>query len=126
MAPESQMTAPSVLAALKDFSIEDLDKVIAAAEQERQTKRDTARKALLEEVRTKAQALGLSLSSLLEGAEEERLLTKGKRAPVKAKYRNPETGETWSGRGSAPGWLRRLEEGGHSREEFAVDGNQGS
>lgn len=24
---------------------------------------------------------------------------------VEAKYRNPETGETWSGRGRAPAWL---------------------
>lgn len=26
--------------------------------------------------------------------------------PVAAKYRNPETGETWSGRGRAPGWIK--------------------
>jgi DNA-binding protein H-NS len=42
--------------------------------------------------------------------------------PVLPKYRHPETGETWSGRGSAPGWLRRLEEQGRRREEFAIGG----
>lgn len=35
--------------------------------------------------------------------------------PVAAKYLNPETGETWSGRGRAPRWLD-----GKNREDFAV------
>lgn len=34
---------------------------------------------------------------------------------VAAKYRNPETGETWTGRGRAPRWLE-----GKNREDFAV------
>lgn len=35
--------------------------------------------------------------------------------PVAVKYRNPETGETWTGRGRAPRWLE-----GKNREDFAV------
>ncbi|MDP9651838.1 H-NS histone family protein [Paraburkholderia caledonica] len=31
---------------------------------------------------------------------------KQKRRAATAKYRNPETGETWSGRGRAPRWLK--------------------
>lgn len=120
MVTESKMKTPDILAALKGFSLEELDKVVAAAEQERQVKRDSARKALLDEVRTKAQALGLSLESLLEGAQQDGSRPKGTRAPVRPKYRHPETGETWSGRGSAPGWLKRLEEEGRRREEFAA------
>lgn len=34
---------------------------------------------------------------------------------VEAKYRNPETGETWSGRGRMPAWLD-----GANKEEFLV------
>ncbi|MGF6997463.1 H-NS family nucleoid-associated regulatory protein [Paraburkholderia sp. GAS32] len=34
---------------------------------------------------------------------------------VAAKYRNPTTGETWSGRGRAPQWLR-----GEDRENFRI------
>ncbi len=122
MASEFHMTVSDILAALKGFSLEELDRVAAAAEEERQAKRESARRALLDEVRAKAQALGLSLSTLLDGAEQEPI-AKGKRAPVRAKYRHPETGETWSGRGSAPGWLKRLEGEGHRREEFAVSGD---
>lgn len=35
--------------------------------------------------------------------------------PVAAKYRNPETGESWSGRGRVPRWLD-----GKNREDFAI------
>ena len=31
---------------------------------------------------------------------------KGSRVPATPKYRNPETGDTWSGRGRAPLWLK--------------------
>ena len=117
------MTAPELLAALKGLSVRELDEVIAGAERERQAKRDGARKALLEEVRAKAEALGLSLDALLEEARQDGSSPGGgKRTPVRPKYRDPETGETWSGRGSTPGWLKRLEDQGRAREEFAIGG----
>ena len=42
------------------------------------------------------------------------------RSKVAAKYRDPNTGETWSGRGLMPKWLRAAVDAGHSRDEFAV------
>jgi DNA-binding protein H-NS len=42
------------------------------------------------------------------------------RKPVAVKYRNPETGETWTGRGKAPKWLAAMEAAGRKREEFGV------
>jgi DNA-binding protein H-NS len=38
-----------------------------------------------------------------------------KRPPVLAKYRNPETGDTWSGRGKPPRWIA-----GQDRENFLI------
>lgn len=43
-----------------------------------------------------------------------------KKTKVSAKYRDPDSGKTWSGRGMAPVWLRELEKSGRKREEFAV------
>lgn len=42
----------------------------------------------------------------------------GQKKTVKAavKYRDPETGKTWSGRGREPSWLQ-----GRKREDFLVD-----
>ncbi len=42
------------------------------------------------------------------------------RKPVAVKYRNPETGETWTGRGKAPKWLAAMEAAGRKREEFLL------
>lgn len=39
---------------------------------------------------------------------------------VAPKYRHPETGETWSGRGKAPHWLSSAEAAGASREGFLI------
>lgn len=42
------------------------------------------------------------------------------RQPVAPKYRHPESGETWSGRGRAPRWLTAAEQTGASREQFRI------
>jgi DNA-binding protein H-NS len=39
-----------------------------------------------------------------------------KRPPLPPKYRNPKTGETWSGRGRAPAWLT-----GRNKERFLIE-----
>ncbi len=39
---------------------------------------------------------------------------------VPVKYRNPETGDAWSGRGRTPVWLAALEKQGRTRSEFLV------
>ena len=44
----------------------------------------------------------------------------GPRGPVPAKYRNPETGATWTGRGKAPRWVTEAEAAGKKREEFLI------
>jgi DNA-binding protein H-NS len=43
---------------------------------------------------------------------------KGKKAP--AKFRDPETGNSWSGRGLTPVWLRDYETAGGNRADLAV------
>ena len=40
--------------------------------------------------------------------------------PVAPKYRHPETGETWSGRGKAPRWLMAAEAAGAARDSFLI------
>ena len=45
--------------------------------------------------------------------------TKTKKS-VEPKYRNVDTGESWSGRGKAPRWLTAAEASGQSRESFKI------
>jgi DNA-binding protein H-NS len=84
------------------------------ADQKRLSKLEQAKAAVVEEMKGKLSALGLTLNDVVP----TRRSRKTKR-DVRVKYRSPD-GETWSGRGHAPLWLRQLELQGHSREEYAV------
>jgi DNA-binding protein H-NS len=45
---------------------------------------------------------------------------KGARATVAPKYRDPESGATWSGRGRTPVWLATQIAQGRSKDDFAI------
>jgi DNA-binding protein H-NS len=83
------------------------------AEKQRQSKLVEAKAALLEEMKGKASELGLSLNDVFPTRRQRK-----NKPSVSVKYRSPD-GETWSGRGHAPLWLRQLELQGHKREEYA-------
>jgi DNA-binding protein H-NS len=40
---------------------------------------------------------------------------------VRVKYRDPKTGETWSGRGRMANWLKRKQDGGEDIEKYLVE-----
>ena len=42
------------------------------------------------------------------------------RAPVPVKYKHPETGATWTGRGKPPRWVVDAEASGKSRNDFLL------
>jgi DNA-binding protein H-NS len=44
---------------------------------------------------------------------------------VRPKYRHPQTGETWSGRGDMAAWLAREISAGGKREDFLIDRSPG-
>lgn len=46
--------------------------------------------------------------------------TAGKRPPVPPKYKHPESGATWTGRGKPPRWVTDAEAQGTSRETFLI------
>jgi DNA-binding protein H-NS len=95
--------------------------------------------AVLAEIKAKMAAYGITVADLggrakaargrkpkLAKAAKSAKPAKDKAKPVKArkpvavKYRNPETGETWTGRGKAPKWLAAELAKGRNREQFAV------
>lgn len=100
-----------------------LDAQIAAAKAE-------AIAAAIAEVNTLMEAKGVTLEML--GGRKPRA-PRTPKAPKEAKtghptrgskvapkFRNPETGDTWSGRGLKPNWLRAAIMQGRQVEEFAV------
>jgi DNA-binding protein H-NS len=107
------------LADLDHLTVPELTALIEAAQAKRQEKMEGAKISLLAEFRDKAAELGLSLQALLASPkpkqERKPRVTKGEK--VAPKYRHPETGDTWTGRGREPGWIK-----GKNRQDFAIKG----
>lgn len=61
------------------------------------------------------QQYGLTVADVTGGSK---LKTTKVKATVAAQFKNPETGETWSGRGRAPLWLA-----GKDKEQFRIKTN---
>jgi len=67
------------------------------------------------EIQAKMNEYGITLDDLKGGTKKSKV-----RKPVAAKYRNPASGETWSGRGRAPKWLSAELAKGRTKEAFLV------
>ncbi|MEW1780655.1 H-NS histone family protein [Arthrobacter sp. NPDC080086] len=67
---------------------------------------------VIQQVRQTVAEYGLSAEDL--GLAPRRGRRAGSKAPVPAKYRDPKTGATWSGRGRAPAWI------GKNRDKFLI------
>jgi DNA-binding protein H-NS len=104
---------------LDQLTVPKLSALIEAAQAKRQEKMAGAKEAVLAEFKDKAAELGLSLSALMSAQKpaKERKPRRGKGEKVAPRYRNPETNETWTGRGREPGWIK-----GKDRNSFAIEG----
>lgn len=109
---------------VKSKSVEELEQELADKEAEAKRLKGEIEKAKqarhaenIEKVRHLMDVLGVTLSDLksTEKAAKKARVTGAKLPP---KYRDPATGETWSGRGSVPNWVKAYEAQGRKREEF--------
>jgi len=67
------------------------------------------------DIQARMKEYGISLNDLKGGATKTQA-----RAAVAAKYRNPATGQSWSGRGRAPKWLAEELAKGRSKDAFLI------
>jgi DNA-binding protein H-NS len=98
---------------LDGLSIVELRTIRVLAGKKQKEKLEEAKTTVLAEIEGRVKSLGLRLKDVFPS---HRSTTK---ATLPVKYRSPD-GETWSGRGHRPTWLRLLEEEGHTRDEFLV------
>jgi DNA-binding protein H-NS len=104
--PKSR-TAPHELA---NLPLEELIALRGRIERLIIQKAESEKKALLEKLETIRRFEASANSSVRQKD----------RAKATPKYRNPETGETWAGRGVQPKWLRKAIEAGHTLEQFLI------
>jgi DNA-binding protein H-NS len=98
---------------LDTLTVQELRAVRVLAGKKQKEKLEDAKTTVLAEIEGRVKSLGLRLKDVFPSHKSTTKST----LPVK--YRSP-AGETWSGRGHTPTWLRTLEEEGHTREEFRV------
>ena len=91
----------------------------AEVEQRISAAKEAERQAAIEAVLQMMAAHGLTPDDLRRAARlnKPKGLVPSKLDP---KYRDPATGQVWTGRGRKPGWLRAAVEAGRSLKEFAV------
>lgn len=104
---------------LSHLSLEELNALLQQIQVVIAERRKEAAGALLVEIKQKASLLGMSLSEFRD------LLTGSGRAGVRGKaavrFRHPETGAEWSGRGRKPLWYLAWLESGRLEEELDVN-----
>ncbi len=105
------MVKPSLSDLLEQKSA--LEKQIADFQKEQHGEAVAKVKALMAEY-------GLTMSDIAGGKAAGAVKTKLPGAKVAAKYRNPATGETWSGRGLKPKWLTAALAAGRVLTDFAL------
>lgn len=101
-----------------------LDKQQAELEKQIADTLRAERQSVIHQIKSLMAEHGISAADLTSGkpGRPPRNASADGSAPRKVapKYRDPDTNETWSGRGLKPKWLAAAIEGGRSLEEFAV------
>lgn len=102
-------------------SLQELLDQKAELERQIETTRRNERADAIAKVRALMSEHGLSMADLSGRAASPKPSTGSKSGgKVAAKYRNTATGDSWSGRGLQPKWLKAALAAGRKIEEFAV------
>lgn len=108
------------------FSCQELQETRQAAEKKWQEKLEDAKTQAIEKLRSELSLVGVNPSDITvsfgkaRGRGHSVSGASGGRGVVKPKYKGPK-GETWSGRGYPPKWLKDLEGEGHERSEYKIE-----
>lgn len=91
---------------------EEIQAEIAQLQQQAADIRAKELNTVIQEIKAKMAAYGITADDLKE--------SKGARKPAAVQFRNPATGDAWTGRGRTPRWLAEAESKGQNRETFRV------
>lgn len=100
-------------------SLQDLLAKRAALEQEIEATQRRERQDAINKVKALMSEYGLTVADL-SGKGTSSKTGSGKGAKVAPKYRNAATGDTWSGRGLQPKWLKAAIASGKKMSDFAI------
>jgi DNA-binding protein H-NS len=93
-------------------TLKEIDAQLAALQAQREELRQSALKGAIAQARSLVAEYGLTSADVFLPSRGR---SSGNRAKVAAKYRDPASGATWTGRGKAPKWIV-----GQDREKYAI------
>lgn len=95
----------------------ELQAQIAALQKEAEEARKQEIASVVAEIKAKMAEYGITVDDLSSSGRG-----KGRRKAASgvAKYRNPATGEQWTGKGRKPGWMVQALQQGRSMDEFRI------
>ncbi len=101
---------------LEQMSDAELGELAVAVAQEQERRQEAKRKAALAQIKELAAGLGMTVKELLASQGQRGAGPKGE-----PKYRNPDNpAQTWTGKGTRPGWFVAAQERGISREDMRI------
>lgn len=93
---------------IQNLSHVELQELICSAQDRLEARREEELAALRAKWELDAASIGLTVKEVLK-------------KPISIRYKNPQIpGETWTGRGHAPAWLKDKIENGAQLEDFAI------
>lgn len=107
----------SKLPNIDNLTLSDLNELASRVHKAIAARKDEAKAETLNKLKALATQEGFSLDELMGRASGGRRQRSDKGIKLKPKYVGP-NGETYTGRGPTPKWLRTLERKGEKREKF--------
>jgi len=95
----------------------EIQEQIAALQKEAEEIRKQEIASVIAEIKAKMAEYGITVDDLGSAARGR---GRKRAASGVAKYRDPATGEQWTGKGRKPGWLAQALEQGRSIDEFKI------
>ncbi len=106
---------------LSALTVEELNGVIAQAQQLIKAKRKTSIKQARAKIEQMAADLGITVAELLANNGEVKAVSTKEKKKVEPRYRNPANAEeTWTGRGKQPRWLTAQLFAGKQLADFSI------
>ncbi len=96
-----------------DLSVEELKLHQEEIQRKLLEKEQAEKKGVIKQITDVVHTYGITIEELIEALGGHKPKRKGVKAEIK--FRDPETGDTWSGRGKEPTWMK-----GRKREQFLI------
>ncbi|WP_341908074.1 H-NS histone family protein [Polaromonas sp. YR568] len=100
-----------------EAKVNELREKLAQQKNSERTQAIASAKELIQNFQLSATELGLSQKPV---ATRKAKAPQDKRSAVAAKYRDPISGKTWTGRGKTPAWLAANIAAGHSKQDYLI------